>query len=259
MKKMEDWQVTAFQEKGTYVRSHEYPWSNAPLSSKQVNHSEDDNFPEHIVNIEVLLRDIDKKRPGMHQLQTKLNAIENVKERITIKDYNLQEDMALAKQLVDTFFEMPGKKLFSDPHDYYNMIQHPPAGTQGKDYFAKLVLFDGKPIGFCMAERIGDETVALNAHLLVDRIDGLSEYVYMQLFREMVDKGIRYANFGGSETESLAHYKKMFNPSLESKQHYWLAYKPENTRERITRHLAKQWIPYVTAAALVMGGIIGYT
>ena len=51
-------------------------------------------------------------------------------------------------------------------------------------------------------------------------IVGLSEFLDLEIYKRMYDKGVKYVNIGGSSTKSLKAYKKKFPGCFELKEYH---------------------------------------
>lgn len=88
--------------------------------------------------------------------------------------------------------------------------------------YGKKILLNGQIKSFCIYE-IVNETIANEFAISADKnIPGLSEYQIYEMCKTLHDKGIKYVNLGGSETEGLDRFKKKFAPVIS---HHLQTYK----------------------------------
>lgn len=85
--------------------------------------------------------------------------------------------------------------------------------------YLKTLRIKSYPIGFYVAEKISQETVSLYVNLAVNGSDlfpdvnlRFSRDFIIEMARKLRNAGIRYMNWGGSETLALDRYKRNFMP-----------------------------------------------
>jgi len=78
------------------------------------------------------------------------------------------------------------------------------------NYFGRVLYVDGHATGFAFAGRTGPESAALYSSLCLLGARGCSEFLIMDLMRELRMSGIAFLNLGGSETEGLFNFKSKF-------------------------------------------------
>lgn len=258
VKKLTMAEYEMLRPQGRYALASDYPWHTIPLNGTEVIHSEDDTFPEQEVALHSLVRDFDKKGRGYHDIRLKLAHFREtgLEEKLVIRDYDREQDSTAAWEVVQEFFKYPEKRLLSQPEDYVPMIHHPPVLRASEKYLRKIAFLDGKPVAFIMGEHIGKDIVGLYANIILSCAEGISEYILMQYFRELYQKGIHRVNWGGCEIPTLRTYKKKFG-TTEKEQRFWAVYKPETITERLGRHLQRRWLPYVLGGCISLIAVPG--
>jgi len=189
--------------------------------------SEDDTFPEHIIDLETTLEELNKRRKESEIKDKHVRATRRYVDsgRLRIEGYGPEQHRENALQIVRMFFDIQRerKKHFSLPEDYFNIVNLRPSGVE---YFSKIFYVNEEPAAFYFAERAGD-TIRVYANLtLRDEFRYLSEFILIHLFQEAFSKGVKRANLGGSETKGLDDFKQKFKP-IEQNQMYWLLYMPK--------------------------------
>jgi len=219
--------ITREQEKALlkngFSSIEEYSWD--PRAQ-----SEDDTWPEHIIDINHLLS-YKNGTPNINVKKVRMgfNRFQNIKDRyntdIKFVPYDLNQADTVRSIIEEQFkyFEESERDICSTKEDYENMILNLPFGKNGKDYFSFVVYDRNKPVAFFLLEKIGKETVGTYANINLLRYPGLSEYLHIKLFDILYKKGIKQVNLGGSELASLDFFKKKFS-NKQNKQ-YWAVYK----------------------------------
>lgn len=76
-----------------------------------------------------------------------------------------------------------------------------------------LLFFDGRrPLGFAVWDQINSETANSFINLADISVTGLSEFQTVTLCQYLQEKGVKYLNVGGSETQGLDKFKRKFKP-----------------------------------------------
>lgn len=123
-----------------------------------------------------------------------------------------------AKDVIVRFFQMREGRAndLSQAHDYWNMV-HDPSPRSDEDVVNKVLLIDGIPVAYVVAERIGvTSTFGLYCNIAIyERIKYLSEAVIFHVAKMVHERGAEVLNLGGSETEGLDDFKSKFAPQSE--------------------------------------------
>jgi hypothetical protein len=79
-------------------------------------------------------------------------------------------------------------------------------------YDGLLYFIGRRPVGFTVWDQVNDDFANGLINLADISITGLSDFQIVTLCRLLKEKGVKYLNVGGSETESLDLYKRKFHP-----------------------------------------------
>jgi len=197
-----------------------FPWfSTSP--------SEDDTFPEMVLDIEKTLK-ITKSFANRRQLK---RAFKNfIKFSTLLVEKNLSDHKEEAEIVTGKFFDYIQNTLNKDnishSTDYYNLIHY--KGAQDR-VDAKIYFLDDKPVAYYFIEfckNNEDSNLYANVHAMIsDRgnYNTIADFLIFKIFENMQKKDIRYINLGGSETETLNDYKVKFRPAREIEMR-WCCY-----------------------------------
>lgn len=189
-----------------------FPWhSLAP--------SEDDTFPEQILDIKKTLRAFEEesKRKNVRKSYIKSLKIESEK-KVSLSDSNFEEDAWIISEEYFKSSNIRGSKTnFSSKYDYYNLIFQ----NNSDNNLKKGVLYlDDAPYGYYFGEKNASGYFSLYAMLtLWNKIDYLSDYIVQYILNELSNTS-KYFNFGGSEEIGMHKFKKKYLP-VKSQKMYW--------------------------------------
>lgn len=192
------------------------PWH--PLSP-----SEDDTYPEQIINIEETLQLAEnaKKNTRLHRTYKYYKFF---KSEDILRFFPIYEKQIVAKKVLLHFFDnihLVKKHNFSNPEDYFNIIEQPINNNKKLDY---LIYQHEDAVGFCFVGKQTNNYASLYATItLRDLSNHIADYLIFKLLYDLKEQGIMYLNLGGSEDETLYLFKKKFRPKIEQ-QMYWATF-----------------------------------
>lgn len=112
-----------------------------------------------------------------------------------------------------------------DPSAYTVLARQFASAIDNSNYFAKVVRVGSRVAAFTLAGRVGPDCAAQYANLSILRARGCSEFLVLELLRELSAAGIAYLNLGGAETEGQFMFKKKFDVRL-IKESFEVEYTP---------------------------------
>ena len=205
-----------------FVSAEKYPWDVEAIL-------EDDTKDEVIINVNHTVSHIEE--PGDNELKRKYRRFRRRNPSLEWKHYDASDTRLRsdAESVVRRFMEYPQIKNIgiSTFVDYINMISSLPPGMNGEDFFSALLYIGGQPIGFYLAERLGNsQTAGVYANIaLREEYPFSSEYLLLELLRDIQRAGITAVNMGGSENEGLHEFKLKFQRSCgKVNKMYWVAF-----------------------------------
>lgn len=170
-------------------------------------------YPVHILNTESVghLHGI-----SFDKLRNKYN---KASQNLSVIDFSSEKALpAMRASLMFWVGSMiyGGKETGHDLMDFYNllfkMVDASPASFDG---FA--VLQNGEPSGFTIWDNTTPDIANGLAGLSRQSIPGMSEFQTVTACKKLHEKGIKYYNIGGSETEGLNQYKLKYRPEKSIK------------------------------------------
>lgn len=206
---------------------------------------EDETFNHRLVDLEKLLGGIQIYNPDLNRAYNRFsNFLRRNNLNLIIEKYS-DEHQSDAQDIVRSHFEMlrsRSKQIGSTPEDYQNIIdlgKHNPdkgiysyvGNLTNEDCTLRLLImfFAGETIDQENQEIGLYATITMrNNNKLPQWVDktgftAVSEYCYVEIFRKLIEAGIKRADLGGSETEGLGLFKRD-KLSAKEKITIWLVY-----------------------------------
>lgn len=178
--------------------------------------AEDDSYPE-IVN---MVHDTVINTPKRKRIKKAVRQFEKISEIITVHEIVTTADREKAWHVAERFFKQDLISLehnLSTQYDYYNII----FSSIQPQHHVYLIQKGDLPVGFFDYYQMNDDTACAYASLMLREIvPTLEDFTMIWLFKHLDEKGIKYLNQGGSETEGMDQYKRKF-VLHEDKMMYW--------------------------------------
>jgi hypothetical protein len=173
------------------------PWNaNAP--------ADDDTYPEYIVDTRLARKLAEARGRRGQRLRWQLRQCESLR---LVRDSLASAGAAagLRQFLRDHFGNEP-----EAVSSYENMIEI--LSSEDSSYWSHYLVRDEhrRVVGFFAYEWVDVQSVGVYASLAARSITGLSERLMLELFDDLSRIGARWANLGGSESESLDQYKRTY-------------------------------------------------
>ncbi len=192
-----------------FQSTSEFPWhSQVP--------SEDDTFPEQIVDVQktlVLSKTISKKK-HLRKSIVRVDQLKSNKNVEIFTDKNEEDMWNITKEFFHSDLIKSRELNLSTEYDYYNMIFSNPGRTNLQ---RALIKVDGSPLGYFVLEKLGDYSNLYALIILRDRIKYLVDFAMIYILDNLDTK---YLNLGGSEEEGIHNFKQKYLPLSENKM-YW--------------------------------------
>lgn len=173
------------------------PWdANAP--------GDDDTYPEYIIDTRLAWKLADAPGRRGQRLRWQLRQCESLR---------LVRDSLASPGATDGLRQFLRNHFGNEPgpvSSYENMIEI--LSSQDSAYWSHYLVRDEyrRVVGFFAYEWVDAQSVGVYASLAARSITGLSERLMLELFDDLSRIGARWANLGGSETESLDQYKRKY-------------------------------------------------
>ncbi len=184
--------------------------------------SEDDSLPELIVDISSLFDNLQQ-----HNVGKRLRKIDKIYQEFLYKNQPVFKDMnptrhkeawnatkeffSFRKSLKDTY-------MISTEYDFYNMIYRP---SLASNKVSKLLIISNKVAGFYYADIQNVQYAGLYGVILLrNKYPHITEFTMMAIFHELLNRGIRYVNLGGSEYKGVQDAKMKYHPQKTINM-YW--------------------------------------
>jgi hypothetical protein len=191
------------------------------LHSSAFEHPRDvpeDQFPQVVLDVS---RTLAMKGSKYRRIRNDLRSFEREfrPEFVDLDQANLEE----VKQFVYDWSDNHNQKLHPNSTDPVNLEVDPTAYTiladrfsslKNCDYFPKIVQINGRVTAFTLAGRTSKNSAAQYVNLSLVRERGCSEFLVVELLRELSQAGIEYVNLGGAETEGQFKFKSKFSTHL---------------------------------------------
>ncbi len=205
--------------------SGEFSWSK-DFAWHRMAPMEDDTFPELLLDVRRSLELFEAGR--LNQARDKYARFLN---RMRNRDVVWMPVIATrhkdARRLIKKFFDYKKQDHIeiSQPSDYENMLVLPSPAIRTEGLIQEICYVDDVPCALLVMEQIGKTNVlGLYCNLaLYQEYKYLSESVVHRALILASEKGFRYLNLGGSESEGLNGFKTKFQP-IESIQRDWLVF-----------------------------------
>ena len=85
----------------------------------------------------------------------------------------------------------------------------------GPDIYSLVFFLGKKPVGFSLSDRISDSCIAINSIIRDYSVPGLFTRLVYETLKAAKERGYKYANLQGAETEGLHRWKRKFRPCKE--------------------------------------------
>lgn len=214
--------IHELEEAGGFSWSESMAWhSQAP--------QEDDTFPELLLEVDRSLALFETGR--LNQARDKYARFLSRTRTREVAWYPLtQKRYAEARAVVDRFFDFKAEEHIdiSKPCDYENMFLNSSESWNSEGVVRQICCIDGKAAALLVMERIGKSSALglyCNLALYQDH-KYISEFVIHRALKVARERGFRYLNVGGSESEGLHAFKMKFLP-VDKEERKWLVYSRE--------------------------------
>lgn len=148
--------------------------------------------------------------PAFEKIRNKCRKVEGHVEIITLQDPGALRAMRAAQRYWEGSMVMRERDQ-GDISGFYESLFAMVAARP--DQFNGLVFMMGRrPVGFSLYDRPFMKTANVLASLSDASVAGLSDYQVVATCRAMHATGILYANYGGSEHQTLDQFKRKFIP-----------------------------------------------
>jgi hypothetical protein len=132
-----------------------------------------------------------------------------------------------ARDVIARFFDYKEQDHIdiSKPSDYENMLTHSSMRWNADGLIRQLCCIDGKACAVLVMEQIGrSNAIGLYCNLaMYQEHKYLSEFIIHRALALAKERGFRYMNLGGSESEGLHTFKSKFQPVDEAGR-TWLVF-----------------------------------
>jgi len=189
------------EHKLSVAGSNSYPWDPH-------FRNDDDTYPECIIEVEQALQIPAMKGKKARRLRQKLKKGRDLFSCLKVAPFEEANISDLDKFLCSHF------GADSQYRDAYRPMLEILKSPYANDEFFSIVAFKEKIVkAFFVYERLDSISVGLYASISDRKSQGLSETMYMWLFKHLDKRGIKFINVGGSEEFSLDKFKRKFIPS----------------------------------------------
>jgi hypothetical protein len=200
--------------------------------------ADDDTFPEVIIDMQSLIGDDGLRmaqevfKKGLPDLQPHI--VEEYKHRyrrfrnhvsrflnhqyhLSLRNYN-KASADDGRRFLTNYF---GAGRPQDVEAYENFLAGLFPTEAAHCYFNTLAYIQDQPdpVGFYLAEQTDEQSAGCYSAVTLREVKGLSEYIYLEIFRFFQQRGIRFLNIGGSEVKQLHSFKRKFVPYEERRMH----------------------------------------
>lgn len=178
----------------------------------------EDQFPQVVLDVS---RTLEMKGSQYRRIRNDLRSFER-EFRPVLVDLD-QANLEEVKQFVYDWTEKHNQKAGSTNTDPLSLEVDPTAYTilaerfsslTNSEYFPRILRVDGSITAFTLAGRTASNCAAQYVNLSLVRERGSSEFLVVQLLRELSQAGIEYVNLGGAETKGQFKFKSKFTVHL---------------------------------------------
>lgn len=149
--------------------------------------------------------------PDFTKIRNKIRKVEGDITTIPLDDPTAMRAMRAAHKYWEGSMVFRNLGQEDDLSEFYltlfNLIKQNPGLFRGHVYMQK-----NRPVGFTVLDQPFNATSNLLASLGDASITGLADYQIVTTCRSLAGDGVRFMNFGGSESQSLDLFKRKFMP-----------------------------------------------
>jgi hypothetical protein len=192
-----------------------FPWHSA-------SEAEDDTYPEVIFDVGKTLVHLteDNRNSNFRKMYRRVKRLHKLYKVEFVEDGFKEIAWDITNKFFDYDLIKNNDKNVSRPGDYFNLIF---SGPSSDDLDRRIIMIDGKPLGYYVLKKQNDEFSSLYAQInLREELKYLSEIVFFEILEKCTTPKI---NLGGSENSGIDEFKKKFKHSDENQMKWLTNYK----------------------------------
>jgi hypothetical protein len=149
----------------------------------------------------------------LYECRRRVRQFSNLGLRCRLEEYHASMENSVRQFCADYFGVPRGENVAA----YENMFELARETDRDHPFFRFVAFVDDSttPSGFFVIERLDRLSAGSYASIISRRYSGLSEYLTIQVMRQLKEAGVRYLNVGGSESSGLHTFKKKYGPIAE--------------------------------------------